>query len=104
MHKYSIYNKGIAVIIALLFLFTTFPIIVFAQNSEDRNIDVETKAIVANNSNYFTSPASAEKDIPESSGEQNLSSRAVSISSGVYAIAKQNTTSYARCNTVNGGT
>ena len=99
-------KKNISIILVLILVFTVIPLSTFAQNNNalDTEERIDEKGSNNDNENSLQSASSAEKDVPESLGEPTASSRGTAISSGVYAIAKQNTTSYARCNTVSGGT
>ena len=98
-------KQSIAVFMALALMVNVLPITVFAQSEADNHSDKKTETVNGEDSDFVASISSADKDTPESLGLSNFSTTSTSsISSGVYAISKMNTTSYARCNTVGGGT
>lgn len=104
MFNYRRLKGQVAIILVLILIFTALPVPISAQNS-DINAEEETKVIGDEYYENISRNSSIEKDDPNTLETTTSSTRATPvISSGVYAIQNRNTTSYARCNTVSGGT
>ncbi len=98
-------KKLVSLIIILSILTTSLSNFIVAQDVGYKKIEEETKVEDEVGFDFLGSAPSMEKDTLESLGLAGTSNRGTpSISNGVYAIAKHNTTSYMRCNTVSGGT
>lgn len=94
-------------ILMLFLLVTSVSTPVIAQSVNDANMEGETEVEFAEKSvaNGLEVKSNENKDGPIQSEKNSSSSKsAPAITSGVYAISKQATTSYARCSTVGGGT
>lgn len=106
MFVHSKAKQLIAIIIILILISTSFSVSTYARNTNNNtNIEEETKITDIPNQEYFESSTNNEKIFLDTFTPTNSSNRSTSsINSGVYAISSQNTTSYARCNTINGGT
>lgn len=99
-------KKSSAIMIVLVLVLTVLPMSAFAQSNDALVTEdyIEENVFSRDNENYFVSASSKGKDAMDLLAEPTSSNGEITINSGVYAIAKQNTTSYARCNTINGET
>ena len=105
MSNYQRVKQSIVSFMALVLMVSVLPVTAFAQGETSNHPEKEVKAVNSDDSDFVASTFDEDKDTPESLGISNLStSQTSSISSGVYAISKKDTTSYVRCNTIGGGT
>ena len=109
------YKRLLCLCIAVAIMFTVFPITSFSHDSEvlspdtdnkegDRSEDITASENKEDEAISNTVEYTAEKDGISESVLYSESEDTSILENGVYAISKNNTTSYFHCNTVNGGT
>jgi len=104
MFNYRRLKGRVAIVLALILLFAALPVPTSAQNSA-MYVEEETKVVGDEYYENISPNSSIGKDDSNTLETTISSTRATPvISNGVYAIQNRNTTSYARCNTVSGGT
>jgi len=97
-------KRFVSLILVITFAIAILPVSLSAQSDGDSIITTQNTLTNSEDAEYNTSTAASGKDDIEDWVPTGGSSRARTISNGIYAISKQNTTSYISCATITGGT